>query len=214
MKWVGLVVLAACGAPVISHSRPEPLPPHTVIQLDMTPKEAPRLLGQEQYLHAYLAWFGGLGPLDVQYKARPKNLFDTWEEYLAALGMPDYRTDVPRATQSNALMAATISRLGEALCVRAAERDFNPKTRPDKRVVFTFEASAVSSRSEFVQRFDVLHRLFLSYPVSLAPKDRAERFFALYQAVAARGATTLDPNQRAWAAVCTALIQHPEARVY
>src|SRR5690606_6676313 len=115
MKGLGLLVLCACSGSVVRPSAPEPLPAHSIRAIDTTPKQRPRLLAQEPYLRAYLAWFGGLAPQAVQHRARPKNLFDTWDDYLASLGMPDYRLDVPRATQSNALMVATLARLAEAL---------------------------------------------------------------------------------------------------
>lgn len=211
--WLTLL-LAACGPSVIKGSHPQVLSPRVVMTLDTTPKAKPRLLSQEPYLRAYTAWFGGLAPLEFQSKARPNKLFDAWDDYLAALGLPDYRVDLPRASESNALMTATMGRLAEALCVRAAERDLDPKTEPDRRVVFTFDATPVLTREEFQRRFDVLHKLFLSYPSSLAPVGRVDRFFALYRTVATRAATSMDSNQRAWAAVCVALLQHPEARVY
>lgn len=175
------------------------------------------MLAQESYLRAYLAWFGGLAPLNVASKARPKNLFDTWDDYLAALGLPDYRLDLPRAAQSNALMVATLARLGEALCVRAAEHDLAAGIAPEERLVFAFDLQAEPSRDEFAKRFDVLHRLFLSYPAALAPLDRVDRYYALYSRVAAAHRAThtqLGPDQAAWAAVCGALVQHPEARLY
>lgn len=211
-----LLLLAACGSSVVRPSTPEPLPPHTAAAIDTSPKERPRMLAQEPYLRAYLAWFGGLAPLDVQNKARAGGLFDSWGDYLAALGMPDDRIDLPRATQSNALMVATLARLGEALCVLAAERDLDLNTEPGKRVVFAFDLKAAPSRDEFAPRFDAVHRLFLSYPVALAPHARIDRFYALYRDVAARPhpGSSLDADKTAWAAVCTALVQHPEARLY
>ncbi|WP_437742083.1 hypothetical protein WME73_42910 [Sorangium sp. So ce302] len=39
-------------------------------------------------------------------------LFDSWGDYLAALGLPDHGLDLPRATQTNALMLAAFERLG------------------------------------------------------------------------------------------------------
>lgn len=166
----------------------------------------------EVYLRAYLGWFGGLAPLDVQARARPKGLFDAWDDYLAALGLPDYKIDLPRQTQSNTLMLATLGRLGEALCVRAAEHDLHAKQPP---VLFAFDAH-VRSFDDFVPRFDVLHRTFLGYPVRLAPADRAQKFFALYTEVVAhhRAKKPLSPDETAWAAVCSALVQHPEAELY
>lgn len=198
-----ILALVACGCGGQSRAT-TPVPPHPPIE-----HERPRLLTQEPYLRAYLAWFGGLTPLDVQNKARPKGLFDTWDDYLAALGLPELRLDLPRAAQSNALMVATLGRLGEALCTRAAERDLGGKTELDKRVVFNFEPKPSPTRDEFAERLDVLHRLFLSYPLALAPSTRVERFYVLYRQVAAHSDDT-----HAWAAVCTALVQHPEASLY
>ena len=62
----------------------------------------------------------------------------------------------------------------------------------------------------------MLHRTFLGYPAKLAPSDRGLRFYALYQAVAKRHANAKPAltDQIAWAAVCSALIQHPEAELY
>lgn len=173
------------------------------------------MVSPEVYLRAYLAWFGGLAPLDIQAKARPRGLFDAWDDYLAALGLPDYKTDVPRQTQSNTLMLATLGRLGEALCVRAAEHDLHAKTPLDQRVVFAFEAGPDDDLA-FATRFDVLHRLFLGYPAKLAPGDRVAKFHALYQDVAARHTAKgpLTSDETAWVAVCTALVQHPEAELY
>jgi hypothetical protein len=202
-----LLVLAACHAatPAVAPSPPQPLPAREAIAIDTTPKERRRMLPPEVYLRAYLVWFGGLAPLDVQQRAKPKNLFDAWDDYLAALGLPDYRIDLPRQTQSNTLMLATLGRLGEALCVRAAEHDFDRKTRVDQRVVFAFDAKV-----DFGTGFDVLHRTFLGYPSTLAPKDRLARFHTLYQYVLGRH----KKDETAWAAVCTALVQHPEAELY
>jgi hypothetical protein len=196
----------------VKPSAPQPLPPAREVVLDTTPKERRRMVAPEVYLRAYLGWFGGLAPLDVQARAKPKGLFDAWDDYLAALGLPDYKIDLPRQTQSNTLMLATLGRLGEALCVRAAEHDLHAKQPP---VLFTFDAR-VQSFEDFVPRFDVLHRTFLGYPVRLAPPDRAQKFFALYSEVAARhkAKAPLSPDETAWAAVCSALVQHPEAELY
>ena len=117
-------------------------------------------------------------------------LFDTWDDYVSALGFPDYRLDVPRQTQTNALMVATFERLGVALCDRArrarparrkgrapppSERSSSPSTCPEGAV----DAPA------FAPRFDVLHRTFLGYPASLAPPQRTPRFFQLYRDIVA-----------------------------
>lgn len=176
------------------------------------------MVSPETYLRAYLTWFGGLVPLDVQNRARPKGMFDAWDDYLAALGLPDYKIDLPRQTQSNTLMLATLGRLGEALCVRAAEKDLHGKPPPvDARNIFAFELVASPSQADFATRFDVLHRAFLGYPAKLAPPDRVAKFYALYQAVAQRHAGAKQPltaDETAWAAVCTALVEHPEAELY
>ena len=212
--------LAACGAGAITPSATTALPAHQTRMLDTTPKERRRMVSPEVYLRAYLGWFGGLVPLDVQNRARPKGLFDTWDDYLSALGLPDYKTDLPRQTQSNTLMLATLGRLGEALCARAAEHDLHGgKTPIDQRVVFAFDATGEPTDDGFAQGFDVLHRTFLGYPAKLAPGERVARFHALWTEVAARHANTnaknsLTAGETAWVAVCTALVEHPEAELY
>lgn len=209
-----LLCLVACSS-AIAPGAQTALPAHQTKLIDTTPKERRRMVAPEVYLRAYLAWFGGLVPLDVQAKARPRGLFDAWDDYLAALGLPDYKTDVPRQTQSNTLMLATLGRLGEALCVRAAEHDLHAKTPLDQRVVFAFDVVA-DDDAAFAERFDVLHRTFLGYPAKLAPGDRVAKFHALYQDVAARhtGKGPLTADETAWVAVCSALVQHPEAELY
>ena len=219
MKRALLLVAACAKAATIAPSPPQPLPSAHVVAIDTTPKERKRMVPPEVYLRAYLTWFGGLAPLDVQNRARARNLFDAWDDYLAALGLPDYRIDLPRAMQTNTLMQATLGRLGEALCMRAAERDLHGKAPPvADRLVFAFDMKNAPSRAEFVARFDVLHRTFVGYPVALAPDDRAGKFYALYQNVARRHLgkknAPLTPDETAWAAVCTALVQHPEAELY
>jgi hypothetical protein len=220
MRWM-LIFLVAC-AHDIAPSEPRPLPAARTSMIDTTPKERRRMLPPEVFLRAYLGWFGGLVPLDVQNRARPKGLFDAWDDYLAALGLPDYKIDLPRQTQSNTLMLATLGRLGEALCARAAEHDLHAKTPIEQRVVFAFDAAApagseANADDAFAQRFDVLHRTFLGYPVALAPADRVARFHQLYADVAARHAGAKNPltaDETAWVAVCAALVQHPEAELY
>ena len=109
MRLLVIAMLAACGsaaAPVITAGPPRPLPDHQTIAIDTTPKERRRMLPPEVYLRAYLGWFGGLAPLDVQQRAKPKGLFDAWDDYLAALGLPDYRIDVPRQAQSGPMPSA------------------------------------------------------------------------------------------------------------
>lgn len=212
------LVLAACASSGrVSPSAPLPLPAHEERVLDTTPKERRRMLPPEVYLRAYLGWFGGLAPLAVQQRARPRQMFDSWSDYLAALGLPDYKLDLPRQGQTNTLMLATLGRLGEALCVRAAEHDLRGKLPVGQRVIFTFDAPASPDQAQFAAGFDVLHRTFLGYPARLAPADRVARYYALYQKVAAdhaRRRNPLDPDQTAWAAVCAALVQHPEAELY
>lgn len=219
MKAIVLAALVACGpATEISPSASRPMPAFTTIAMDTTPKERRRMAPPEAYLRAYLGWFGGLVPIDVQNRAKPKNLFDAWDDYLAALGLPDYRIDIPRQNQSNTLMLATLGRLGEALCLRAVEHDLHGKAPPiDKRVVYAFDVEAKPSADGFAERFDVLHRTFLGYPIKLAPPDRVARFFALYSEVAGRHTKPKQPltaAETAWAAVCTALVQHPETELY
>jgi hypothetical protein len=216
MKWL-LLLLAACGAPqVIAPGPAQPLPAHREVTIDTTPKARPRMVAAEVYLRAYLTWFGGLAPLDLQNRARGKQLFDAWDDYLAALGLPDYRLDLPRQTQTNSLMLATFGRLGEVLCIRAAEHDLHKKTPLDQRVVFAFDPVAQPNAAQFAERFDVLHRTFLGYPAALAPAERGARFFDLYTRVAAHHSAKnpLTPDETAWAAVCSALVQHPEAELY
>jgi len=223
VKLAALLAIAACGAPATLAPGPsEPLPAHRTIAIDTTPKERRRMVPPEVYLRAYLGWFGGLVPLDVQKRAQPKGLFDAWDDYLAALGLPDYRIDLPRQGQSNTLMAATLGRLGEALCVRAVEHDLHVagKAKPPPiaaRVVFAFDPVARPSLAQFTDRFDVLHRLFLGYPAKLSPPDRVQRFYLLYQQIAAEHGAKKGPltaDETAWAAVCSALVQHPEAELY
>ena len=62
----------------------------------------------EPYLRAYLAGLAASRQSTPEQALTPKNLFDSWDDYLAALGMPDYRIDLPRATQANTLMVATL----------------------------------------------------------------------------------------------------------
>ena len=212
---LSFLVLGAC-AHGIPASAPEPLPPAHATAVDTSPKARPRMVPPEVYLRAYLTWFGGLAPLDVQARAKGKQLFDAWDDYLNALGLPDYRLDLPRQAQTNSLMLATFGRLGEALCVRAAEHDLHRAAALEQRVVFAFEPARAPSETQFAAGFDVLHRTFLGYPAKLAPDDRIARFYQLYQAVAARHVRKqpLTADETAWAAVCAALVQHPETELY
>jgi hypothetical protein len=219
VKLAALVVFAACGGAIAPTARP--IPPHTEVAIDTTPKARRRLVPPEAYIRTYLVWFGGLAPLDAQKRLKPRDLFDAWDDYLAALGLPDYKIDLPRAAQTNTLMVATFGRLAEALCARAAEHDLHGKTPPpiDQRLIFAFEPTAAPpTDDEFAARFDVLHRTFLGYPARLAPPGRVARFATLWRDVRARheGAAKapLTPDETAWAAVCTALARHPEAELY
>jgi hypothetical protein len=113
-------------------------------------------------------------------------------------------------------MVAALGRLGEALCVRAAEHDLHDPG-VGQRVVFAFEPREAPGLADFAPRFDVLHRTFLGYPAALAPDERTARYHALFTAVRAHHAGRKGPlsaDETAWAAVCTALIQHPEAGLY
>jgi hypothetical protein len=196
----------------------------------------------EVYMRTYLRLFGGLAPLEAQKRARAGdggNLFDTWDDYVSSLGFPDYRLDIPRQTQTNALMMATFERLGVALCDRALEHDLRPAdgrspASPEpgrnlkrqgplpesQRLVFAFELpSGPLDAKEFAPRFDVLHRTFLGYPASLAPPQREARFFRLYEQIVAEHAkeapkSRFSPQEAGWAAVCYGLVRHPEFQLY
>ncbi|KYF88138.1 hypothetical protein BE17_37805, partial [Sorangium cellulosum] len=184
------------------------------------------LVPAEAYLRSYLRLFGGLAPAEVERRARGDDrsaLFDTWGDYLAALGLPDYSLDLPRGTQTNALMMAAFERLGIALCDRALEHDWKAKESVpiEQRLIFAFDRPAQGlDEVAFAPRFDVLHRTFLSYPARLAPPDRERRFLALYQATVARhrakGAakSRFSPEEAGWAAVCYGLVRHPEFLLY
>jgi hypothetical protein len=228
---VALVPLAftlSCAArspELVTPSTPLPLAVHGVTAEDTAHKEDLRMVPPEAYMRTYLQLFGGLTPLDAQKLARAKDgsqLFDTWDDYVSALGFPDYRVDVPRQTQTNALMIATFERLGVALCDRAVEHDLKPKDLlPIKeRLIFAFDTpKGAIDLATFAPRFDVLHRTFLGYPSSLAPAERVSRFYALYRDIEAEHAKTqtksrFTPGEAAWAAVCYGLIRHPEFHLY
>jgi hypothetical protein len=216
----GLIVMLVCACgqrpDSIEPSEAQQLPAHTEITLDQGLKTRRRMVPPEVFLRAYMSWFGGLAPLDVVKRARGNDLFEQWVDYLVALGLPDYQLDTPRVTQSNTIMLAALGRLGEALCVRSAEHDLHARTPLDQRVVFAFDPMGDPTLAEFTPRFDVLHRTFLGYPASLAPRDRIERFLGLYRQVAANHASNpkLSPDELGWVAVCTALVQHPETGLY
>jgi hypothetical protein len=208
-----------------SATDPSPLasvPGHDALLQDTSPKQSQRLMPTEVYIRSYLALFGGLSPKEAQAaaKATSSGLFDSWNDYLSALGLPDYRIDLPRVGQTNALMLATFERLGVALCERAAATDLAAGgPAPDQRVVFTFDTPTGLDAAGFAPRFDQLHRRFLGYPAKLAPPDRQARFFKLYgDTVAAHGAKDapkkLTPEQSGWAVVCFGLVRHPEFHLY
>ena len=54
----------------------------------------------------------------------------------------------------------------------------------------------------------------------LAPKDRVDRMFSLYQGAVARHAQSgapvsrFSPSEAGWATVCYALVRHPEFHLY
>jgi len=201
------------------------IPGHESLPQDITVKEGPRVLPAETYIRSYLMLFGGLAPIASQTALRAKDsaLFDAWRDYLAALGMPDYRNEIGRSTQTNALMVATFERIGVALCEAAVEKELKDTARPlvEKRIVYPFEVVAESPEAEFVARFDLMHRTFLGYPAAEAATDRTKRFFALYNETVARHKdktvptpTRFTPAQAGWATVCMGLIRHPEFHVY
>jgi hypothetical protein len=197
---------------------------------DTAPKAELRMVPPEVYMRTYVELFGALLPADVQAKAKGKDgnqLFDTWDDYVSSLGFPDYRLDIPRQTQTNALMIASFERLGVALCDRAVEHDLGhlgkgqQKLVPvDKRVIFAFEPMlGKPNEAQFAFEFDILHRTFLGYPASLAPAARVPRYFALYEDIVANHAKTdpksrFTPEQAGWAAVCYGLVRHPEFHLY
>jgi hypothetical protein len=229
-----LVPLAALALALASCARPEVVPKTPAAPLeerghaamDTTPKQDRRLVPAEVYVRTYLQLFGGLAPLEVQRRARGGDgatLFDTWDDYLSALGFPDYRLDLPRGTQTNALMIAAFERLGVALCDRALEHDLEAKPPPltKDRLIFAFDPpSGEVSEAHFARGFDVLHRTFLGYPARLAPAGREASFFELYRQTVARHAERAAPRSRftpaesGWAAVCYGLVRHPEFHLY
>ncbi len=204
------------------------VPQDTVLQ-DTSHKEPPRMVPPEVYMRTYLTLFGGLSPLDAQKKARGGdggNVFDSWNDYIASLGFPDYHVDIPRQMQTNALMVATFERLGVALCDRAVEHDLKSKIPVPvaSRVIFAFDVPKGSTlpEPEFLPRYDVLHRTFLGYPARLGPDGRSRRFYALYTEIVKDQASALKagqklrfaPEEEGWAAVCYALVRHPEFHLY
>jgi hypothetical protein len=205
---------SAPGTPA-APSAPSVPPGHPVAGVAPSPAPRAQVVPAEAMLRAYLTWFGGLTPEQVVQRAHGNNLFDAWSYYLPALGLPDHHVDAPRVSQSSTVLLAALGRLGEALCAYAAEHDLHDHPALPARAVFAFEPVAGPSRDPFATGFDVLHQTFLGYPARLAPADRIDRFHALYRQVAARHPRgRLTAEETAWAAVCTALVQHPEAELY
>jgi hypothetical protein len=223
---LALIASGCARAEVVPRTPAAPLPESGHLVQDTTPKQDRRLVPAEAYVRTYLQLFGGLAPIEVQRRARGADgaaLFDTWDDYLSALGFPDYRLDLPRGTQTNALMIAAFERLGVALCDRAVEHDLKAKPPPfvKDRLLFAFEPPAgAATAATFAQGFDVLHRTFLGYPARLAPPGREASFFDLYQQTAARHAekgsarSRFTPGESGWAAVCYGLVRHPEFHLY
>jgi hypothetical protein len=219
LLWLAVVGCNSDAAPKVSIKT---IPGHDALVEDVTTKQSPRLLPPEAYIHSYLSLFGGLSPIQAQMAAQAQDktaLFDSWNDYLASLGLPDYRIDIPRATQTNALMLATFERLGVALCDRAVEHDIAANSGSDK-LIFDFDPADKLDQAGFSDRFDVLHRTFLGYPATLAPQDRISKFFGLYKDTVMRHSATgaaksrFTPSQAGWANVCYGLIRHPEFHFY
>jgi uncharacterized protein (DUF1501 family) len=104
------------------------------------------------FLRSLLVWFGEVTPLEAQRLASGGNLFDSWRDYLSMLGLPDYRGDIPRAEQSNAMMQATLGRLAEALCIKTAARELKAGGPVDSRNIYAFEIVARPSTDQFLGR--------------------------------------------------------------
>jgi hypothetical protein len=205
-----VIVPSPIAAPVVASETP----------LDTAPKEPPRLVPAEVYLRTYLGWFSTNQPMQAQERAKSRDgeqLFDKWSDYLGTLGFPDYRHDLPRATESNALMVAAFERLSIAVCDRGIENDLVRAVPVEQRTLFAFDVPhGLLTRADFDARFDVLHRTFLGYPASLAPPARAEAFYNLYKVAVERRRekSRLTPELTGWAVVCYGLARHPEAHVY
>ena len=200
------------------------IPGHESLAQDRAPKEPPRLMPAETLIRSYLSLFGGLSPQALQVRLRGTdnaNLFDTWADYLSALGVPDYAVDIPRAPQTNTLMLAAFERIGVALCERAVLADLRGTVAVADRVLFRFELPAGNralTDEEFGARFEVLHRRVLGYPSGLAPEGRIPRFRTLYTEAVARhadaGTRTFNGPEAGWASVCEGLVRHPEFHLY
>ena len=198
------------------------IPGHESLQ-DNSPKEGPRLLHAEVYLRSYGRLFGDFTPAQVEEIGRgetPGALFDRWGDYLASLGLPDYRADVNRGAATNSIMVATFDRLAIALCVRAVERELRGAIPVPNRRVFPFDnPDRALTDAEFDERFDRMHKTFLGYPVKLAETDRLNRFRTLYRTAIsdAEGNSLprrLTAREIGWAAVCYGVARHPEFHLY
>lgn len=224
---VAVALTAVCVRPeIVAPSPPVRASAVATIREDTTRKEDVRLVPAEVYLRTYLTLFGGLAPLDVERRARGADgalLFDAWNDYLTALGLPDHRIDLPRSSQTNAIMLGAFERLGAALCDRAMEHDWlsSSPVPIEKRLIFAFDGAGESvSRADFASRFDVLHRTFLGYPAALAPTDRVARYHRLFGEIVSRHTSKdapksrLTPEQIGWVAICEGLIRHPEFHFY
>jgi hypothetical protein len=201
------------------------VPGHESLAQDHSIKQGPRMVPAEAYVRTYLQLFGGLSPLAAQTALRGADgvaLFDSWNEYLSSLGLPDYTVDAPRLAQTNTLMVTTFERLGIALCDRTLEKDLRGSLPLAKRSIFAFEKPAAPvTEASFAPAFDIMHRTFLGYPAALADSARRKDFLELYQVtVAEHGKTKATPASRftaeeaGWAAVCYGLVRHPEFHLY
>jgi hypothetical protein len=204
------------------------IPGHEGLQ-DNSIKEGPRMVPAEAYLRTYLKLFGGLAPIAAQEKllgvgASKADLFDSWNVYVNALGLPNYVADSSRAPQTNPLMVATYERMGNALCERAMENDWRTNTPLTRRLIFAFNrpAGGVTTLATFETGLDVLHRTFLGYPVNLAPANRVSDMWGVFQS-AKRAQAPADAGplsvrftaeEAAWTAMCYVLIRHPEFQFY
>ncbi len=219
----GFLFVAACKGDTLEGGLAS-VPGHENLAQDNTHKEAPRLMAAEGYIRSYLRIFGVDTPLQAQTQLATGGdaLFDSWNNYLAAMGLPNYTLDLPRGTQTNALMVATFERLGIALCDKALLKDWST-TAPvatAKRTVYAFDAPKdIADKVAFTAAFDVLHRTFLGYPVKIAPTNRVDTYFELFTKISSTHTT--DPkaslftaNQAAWAAMCYGLVRHPEFQLY
>jgi hypothetical protein len=201
------------------------LPGHDQLPVDTSRKQSPRLMQAETYVRSMLHLFGDLSPLAAQaaLKAPDSNLFDTWNDYLSSLGLPDYRVELRRNSQTNALMLATFERVGAALCEASAVNELHNGAPLDQRRLFPFDPPDAVDAASFAAEggpFDLMHRTILAYPVKLAPAARAGRFAQLYLDTKARHEAQGAPSSRltsaeaGWAAVCQGLIRHPEFHLY